>query len=35
MTMMMRCLVRGPPVALTARRCLAQCALLFSLLPWL
>jgi hypothetical protein len=35
MTMMMRGLVRGPPVALTARCCLARCALLFLLLPWL
>jgi hypothetical protein len=33
--MMMRGLVRSLPVALAARRCLAQCALLFLLLPWL
>ncbi len=34
-TMMMRGLLRGPSVALAARRCLARCALLFLLLPWL
>jgi hypothetical protein len=33
--MMMRGLMRGLPVALATCRCLAQCALLFMLLPWL
>jgi hypothetical protein len=32
MIMMMKGLVRSPPMALAARRCPAQCALLFLLL---